>query len=183
MTNASCNTSSRYSGPSHLASVATHFTDCMVCPAIQVFERNTHISLSHDNRALQRLRRACEGVKRTLSAQTSASIELEVSIASKSNRALGWHERGSDARTGIRMPRHKVPCSRAEINGRMLSCTHALASTPPSLPHAGHACQSPIPCTHCVWCFMSHVPCPLALVDLIVTGIRQDIEAGTLTTP
>ncbi len=37
----------------------------------------TKLDISDDKRALQRLRRACEGVKRTLSTQTSATIELE----------------------------------------------------------------------------------------------------------
>ena len=43
----------------------------------KVFERKTKLDISGDKRALQRLRRACEGCKRALSTQTSATVELE----------------------------------------------------------------------------------------------------------
>ena len=43
----------------------------------KVFERKSKLDISDDKRALQRLRRACEGLKRSLSTQTSATIELE----------------------------------------------------------------------------------------------------------
>ena len=43
----------------------------------KAFLRKTKLDISEDKRAMQRLRRACEGVKRSLSTQTSATIELE----------------------------------------------------------------------------------------------------------
>eukprot|EP00320_Phaeocystis_rex_P009020 CAMPEP_0119071214 /NCGR_PEP_ID=MMETSP1178-20130426/48514_1 /TAXON_ID=33656 /ORGANISM="unid sp, Strain CCMP2000" /LENGTH=702 /DNA_ID=CAMNT_0007053121 /DNA_START=8 /DNA_END=2116 /DNA_ORIENTATION=- len=43
----------------------------------KVFERKTKLDIRDDKRAMQRLRRACENVKRALSTQTSATIELE----------------------------------------------------------------------------------------------------------
>ena len=43
----------------------------------RAFMRKTKLDVSGDKRAMQRLRRACEGVKRSLSTQTSATIELE----------------------------------------------------------------------------------------------------------
>ena len=43
----------------------------------KVFERKAKLDISGDKRALQRLRRACEGCKRALSTQTSATVELE----------------------------------------------------------------------------------------------------------
>jgi L1 cell adhesion molecule like protein len=42
-----------------------------------VFERKNKIDITQDARAMQRLRRACENAKRTLSTATSASVELE----------------------------------------------------------------------------------------------------------
>jgi len=44
---------------------------------IKTFQRKTKLDISNDKRALQRLRRACENLKRSLSTQTSATIELE----------------------------------------------------------------------------------------------------------
>lgn len=41
------------------------------------FQKKTKLDISKDNRALQRLRRACEFLKRSLSTQTSATLELE----------------------------------------------------------------------------------------------------------
>lgn len=43
----------------------------------KAFLRKSKIDISNDKRALQRLRRACEGLKRQLSTQTSGTIELE----------------------------------------------------------------------------------------------------------
>merc|ERR1719253_2150086 len=43
----------------------------------KAFLRKTKLDISQDKRAMQRLRRACEGLKRSLSTQTSATIELE----------------------------------------------------------------------------------------------------------
>lgn len=43
----------------------------------KTFQRKTKLDISGDKRALQRLRRACENLKRSLSTQTSATIELE----------------------------------------------------------------------------------------------------------
>ena len=43
----------------------------------KVFERKSKLDVRGDKRAMQRLRRACENVKRALSTQTSATIELE----------------------------------------------------------------------------------------------------------
>ena len=43
----------------------------------KVFERKAKLDIRGDKRAMQRLRRACENVKRALSTQTSATIELE----------------------------------------------------------------------------------------------------------
>ena len=43
----------------------------------KVYQRKTKLDITEDKRAMQRLRRACEGVKRSLSTQTSATVELE----------------------------------------------------------------------------------------------------------
>ena len=43
----------------------------------KVFERKAKLDIRGDKRAMQRLRRACENLKRALSTQTSATIELE----------------------------------------------------------------------------------------------------------
>jgi hypothetical protein len=43
----------------------------------KMFLRKTKLDISADKRAMQRLRGACEGLKRSLSTQTSATIELE----------------------------------------------------------------------------------------------------------
>ena len=43
----------------------------------KAFLRKSKLDISEDKRAMQRLRRACEGLKRSLSTQTSATIELE----------------------------------------------------------------------------------------------------------
>lgn len=44
---------------------------------MQVFQRKTKLDITGDSRAMQRLRRACENAKRTLSTSTSATVELE----------------------------------------------------------------------------------------------------------
>ena len=41
------------------------------------FKRQTGIDISDDKRAKQRLRKQCENAKRTLSTQTSATIDCE----------------------------------------------------------------------------------------------------------
>merc|ERR1719217_1815395 len=43
----------------------------------KAFQRKTKLDIRGDKRAMQRLRRACENVKRALSTQTSGTIELE----------------------------------------------------------------------------------------------------------
>ena len=43
----------------------------------KAFQRKNKLDISGDKRAMQRLRRACENLKRSLSTQTSATIELE----------------------------------------------------------------------------------------------------------
>mmetsp|Transcript_17431 Transcript_17431/g.48598 ORF Transcript_17431/g.48598 Transcript_17431/m.48598 type:complete len:217 (+) Transcript_17431:402-1052(+) len=45
--------------------------------SMQLFQRKTKLDITGDSRAMQRLRRACENAKRTLSTSTSATVELE----------------------------------------------------------------------------------------------------------
>lgn len=44
---------------------------------VKIFKRKSNLDISDDHRALQRLRRGCEFLKRSLSTQTSGTIELE----------------------------------------------------------------------------------------------------------
>ena len=62
-------------GDTHLG--GEDFDQRLMSHFAKTFERKTKLDISGDKRALQRLRRACEGLKRSLSTQTSATIELE----------------------------------------------------------------------------------------------------------
>jgi len=62
-------------GDTHLG--GEDFDQNLMAHFAKVFERKTKLDIRDDKRAMQRLRRACENVKRSLSTQTSASIELE----------------------------------------------------------------------------------------------------------
>jgi len=63
------------SGNTHLG--GEDFDHRLMDFCISQFKRRSNIDVSGDKRALQRLRKACEGAKRTLSSQTSASIDCE----------------------------------------------------------------------------------------------------------
>ena len=63
------------SGDTHLG--GEDFDQRLMAHFTKVFQRKSKLDISDDKRALQRLRRACEGLKRSLSTQTSATIELE----------------------------------------------------------------------------------------------------------
>jgi len=62
-------------GDTHLG--GEDFDQRLMSHFAKTFERKTKLDISGDKRALERLRRACEGLKRSLSTQTSATIELE----------------------------------------------------------------------------------------------------------
>jgi len=62
-------------GDTHLG--GEDFDQRLMAHFVKVFQRKTKLDISGDKRAMQRLRRACEGLKRSLSTQTSATIELE----------------------------------------------------------------------------------------------------------
>merc|ERR1719498_567870 len=62
-------------GDTHLG--GEDFDQRLMAHFAKTFQRKTKLDISEDKRAMQRLRRACEGLKRSLSTQTSATIELE----------------------------------------------------------------------------------------------------------
>jgi L1 cell adhesion molecule like protein len=62
-------------GDTHLG--GEDFDQRLMAHFAKTFERKTKIDISGDKRAMQRLRRACENLKRALSTQTSATLELE----------------------------------------------------------------------------------------------------------
>ena len=62
-------------GDTHLG--GEDFDQRLMAHFAKAFLRKTKLDISEDKRAMQRLRRACEGLKRSLSTQTSATIELE----------------------------------------------------------------------------------------------------------
>jgi len=62
-------------GDTHLG--GEDFDQRMMAHFCKVFERKSKLDISADPRAMQRLRRACENAKRTLSTATSATVELE----------------------------------------------------------------------------------------------------------
>ena len=62
-------------GDTHLG--GEDFDQRLMAHFAKAFQRKSKLDISDDKRAMQRLRRACEGLKRSLSTQTSASIELE----------------------------------------------------------------------------------------------------------
>jgi len=62
-------------GDTHLG--GEDFDQNLMAHFAKVFERKAKLDIRGDKRAMQRLRRACENVKRALSTQTSATIELE----------------------------------------------------------------------------------------------------------
>ena len=62
-------------GDTHLG--GEDFDQRLMAHFAKVFQRKTKLDVTGDKRAMQRLRRACENLKRTLSTQTSATIELE----------------------------------------------------------------------------------------------------------
>jgi L1 cell adhesion molecule like protein len=62
-------------GDTHLG--GEDFDQNLMAHFAKVFERKAKLDVRGDKRAMQRLRRACENVKRALSTQTSATIELE----------------------------------------------------------------------------------------------------------
>eukprot|EP00321_Phaeocystis_globosa_P000079 CAMPEP_0118815188 /NCGR_PEP_ID=MMETSP1162-20130426/4027_1 /TAXON_ID=33656 /ORGANISM="Phaeocystis Sp, Strain CCMP2710" /LENGTH=706 /DNA_ID=CAMNT_0006745127 /DNA_START=24 /DNA_END=2144 /DNA_ORIENTATION=- len=62
-------------GDTHLG--GEDFDQSLMAHFAKVFERKAKLDIRGDKRAMQRLRRACENVKRALSTQTSATIELE----------------------------------------------------------------------------------------------------------
>merc|ERR1719248_308430 len=62
-------------GDTHLG--GEDFDQRLMAHFAKTFQRKTKLDITDDKRAMQRLRRACEGPKRSLSTQTSASIELE----------------------------------------------------------------------------------------------------------
>lgn len=63
------------SGNTHLG--GEDFDQRMMDFFIAQFKRKTGIDISNDKRALQRLRKQCENAKRTLSTQTSATVDCE----------------------------------------------------------------------------------------------------------
>jgi len=63
------------SGNTHLG--GEDFDQRLMDFCIAQFKRRDGVDISGDKRALQRLRKACEGVKRTLSTQTSATVDCE----------------------------------------------------------------------------------------------------------
>ena len=63
------------SGDTHLG--GEDFDQRLMAHFAKTFQRKTKLDITSDKRAMQRLRGACEGLKRSLSTQTSASIELE----------------------------------------------------------------------------------------------------------
>ena len=63
------------SGDTHLG--GEDFDQRLMAHFAKAFQRKTKLDISEDKRAMQRLRRACENVKRSLSTQTSATVELE----------------------------------------------------------------------------------------------------------
>merc|ERR1719498_344673 len=62
-------------GDTHLG--GEDFDQRLMAHFAKAFQRKTKLDITDDKRAMQRLRRACEGLKRSLSTQTSATIELE----------------------------------------------------------------------------------------------------------
>jgi len=62
-------------GDTHLG--GEDFDQRLMAHFAKMFLRKTKLDISADKRAMQRLRGACEGLKRSLSTQTSATIELE----------------------------------------------------------------------------------------------------------
>jgi len=62
-------------GDTHLG--GEDFDQRLMAHFAKVFQRKSKLDISTDKRAMQRLRAACENVKRTLSTQTSATVELE----------------------------------------------------------------------------------------------------------
>lgn len=62
-------------GDTHLG--GEDFDNRMVSHFMKEFERKHHKDLSKNNRAIRRLRTACERAKRTLSSSTEASIEID----------------------------------------------------------------------------------------------------------
>jgi len=62
-------------GDTHLG--GEDFDQRLMAHFAKTFQRKTKLDITDDKRAMQRLRRACEGLKRSLSTQTSATIELE----------------------------------------------------------------------------------------------------------
>lgn len=63
------------SGNTHLG--GEDFDQRLMDYCISQFKRKTGLDITSDKRALQRLRKQCENVKRTLSSQTSATIDCE----------------------------------------------------------------------------------------------------------
>ena len=63
------------SGNTHLG--GEDFDQRMMDFFIKQFKRKSNIDISNDKRALQRLRKQCENAKRTLSTQTSATVDCE----------------------------------------------------------------------------------------------------------
>mmetsp|Transcript_46000 Transcript_46000/g.80842 ORF Transcript_46000/g.80842 Transcript_46000/m.80842 type:complete len:697 (-) Transcript_46000:41-2131(-) len=63
------------SGDTHLG--GEDFDQRLMDHFAAMFQRKNKLDISKDNRALQRLRRACEFLKRSLSTQTSGTLELE----------------------------------------------------------------------------------------------------------
>jgi molecular chaperone DnaK (HSP70) len=64
-----------FSGNTHLG--GEDFDQRMMEYCISQFKRQTGIDITDDKRAVQRLRKQCENAKRTLSTQTSATIDCE----------------------------------------------------------------------------------------------------------
>ena len=62
-------------GDTHLG--GEDFDQRLMAHFAKSFLRKAKLDISEDKRAMSRLRRACEGVKRALSTQTSAQVELE----------------------------------------------------------------------------------------------------------
>ncbi len=62
-------------GDTHLG--GEDFDQRLMAHFAKVFQRKNKLDITGDKRAMQRLRAACENVKRTLSTQTSATVELE----------------------------------------------------------------------------------------------------------
>ena len=63
------------SGDTHLG--GEDFDQRLMDYFIAQFKRKSNIDVSQDKRAIQRLRKACEAAKRTLSTGTSASVDIE----------------------------------------------------------------------------------------------------------